>query len=150
MKTLGNLSVPLGANKKSKRLGRGPGSGQGKTAGKGHKGQKARKGSGPRRGFEGGQTPLYKRIPKHGFTNARTKVEYSIVNLMDLNNFAEGATVDREALLAAGIIRKSRLPVKILGEGRFEAKSLVVKAAKFSKSAKEAITKLGGSTEEVS
>jgi large subunit ribosomal protein L15 len=150
MKTLGNLSPASGSRSNTKRLGRGIGSGTGKTAGKGHKGQKARKGRGPARGFEGGQTPLHKRLPKHGFTNARTKVEYSLVNLEDLNNFADGATIDRETLLAAGIIRKSRLPLKVLGAGHFERKNLVVKATKFSKSAKETISKLGGSVEEIS
>src|SRR5689334_8622600 len=112
MKNLGNLSPAKGSNKNTKRLGRGSASGQGKTAGKGHKGQKARKGGGPRPGFEGGQTPLYRRLPKFGFSNASNKKEYHLVGLADLNQFADGAVVDAAALLEAGLVKNLRQPVK--------------------------------------
>ena len=134
-----------GARKATKRLGRGQGSGQGKTAGKGHKGQNARSGGGVAIGFEGGQTPIYKRIPKRGFTN-RNRVEYAVVNLETLNRFEDGANVTPEILKEAGIVRKMLDGVKILGNGTLE-KKLTVTCHKISKSAKEAIEKAGGTVE---
>ena len=134
-----------GARKDTKRLGRGQGSGQGKTAGKGHKGQNARSGGGVAIGFEGGQTPLYKRIPKRGFTNF-TRKEYAIVNIEQLNKFEDGAIVSIETLKAAGLIKKSLDGLKVLGNGTLE-KKLTVKCSKVSESAKEAIEKAGGSVE---
>ncbi len=128
-----------------KRVGRGHGSGNGKTAGKGHKGQNARSGGGVRIGFEGGQMPLARRIPKRGFNNIFAKT-YAIVNVSDLNKFEAGAEVDVNALLEAGIIRKACDGVKVLGNGELE-KSLTVKAAAFSASAKEKIEKAGGKAE---
>ena len=136
-----------GAKTAAKRLGRGIGSGLGKTSGKGHKGQKARSGGGVRPGFEGGQMPLVRRIPKRGFNNRFRKV-YSIVNLSALEDkFENGAVVDAEALIVSGILSKIEdAGVKILGNGEL-TKSLTVKATKFSASAKEAIEKAGGSVE---
>lgn len=136
-----------GAKTAAKRLGRGIGSGLGKTSGKGHKGQKARSGGGVRPGFEGGQMPLVRRIPKRGFNNRFRKV-YSIVNLSALEDkFENGAVVDAEALIVSGILSKIEdAGVKILGNGEL-TKSLIVKANKFSASAKEAIEKAGGSVE---
>ena len=136
-----------GAKTAAKRLGRGIGSGLGKTSGKGHKGQKARSGGGVRPGFEGGQMPLVRRIPKLGFNNRFRKV-YSIVNLSALEDkFENGAVVDAEALIVSGILSKIEdAGVKILGNGEL-TKSLTVKANKFSASAKEAIEKAGGSVE---
>ena len=136
-----------GAKIAAKRLGRGIGSGLGKTSGKGHKGQKARSGGGVRPGFEGGQMPLVRRIPKRGFNNRFRKV-YSIVNLSALEDkFENGAVVDAEALIVSGILSKIEdAGVKILGNGEL-TKSLTVKANKFSASAKEAIEKAGGSVE---
>ena len=134
-----------GARKATKRLGRGQGSGQGKTAGKGHKGQNARSGGGVAIGFEGGQTPIYKRIPKRGFTNF-TRKEYAVVNLETLNRFEDGVKVTPELLKEAGIVRKMLDGVKILGNGTLE-KKLTVTCHKISKSAKEAIEKAGGTVE---
>ena len=134
-----------GARFTSKRIGRGLGSGTGKTAGKGNKGQNARSGGGVAIGFEGGQTPLFKRIPKRGFTNF-TRKEFAVVNLDDLNRFNDGDTVDFEALKNAGVLKKELDGVKILGNGTVE-KKLTVKAAKFSKAAAEAIEKAGGKVE---
>ena len=136
-----------GAKTAAKRLGRGIGSGLGKTSGKRHKGQKARSGGGVRPGFEGGQMPLVRRIPKRGFNNRFRKV-YSIVNLSALEDkFENGAVVDAEALIVSGILSKIEdAGVKILGNGEL-TKSLTVKANKFSASAKEAIEKAGGSVE---
>ena len=136
-----------GAKTAAKRVGRGIGSGLGKTSGKGHKGQKARSGGGVRPGFEGGQMPLVRRIPKRGFNNRFRKV-YSIVNLSALEDkFENGAVVDAEALIVSGILSKIEdAGVKILGNGEL-TKSLTVKANKFSASAKEAIEKAGGSVE---
>ena len=136
-----------GAKTAAKRLGRGIGSGLGKTSGKGHKGQKARSGGGVRPGFEGGQMPVVRRIPKRGFNNRFRKV-YSIVNLSALEDkFENGAVVDAEALIVSGILSKIEdAGVKILGNGEL-TKSLTVKANKFSASAKEAIEKAGGSVE---
>lgn len=126
------------------RRGRGESSGNGKTAGKGHKGQKARSGA-PRLGFEGGQMPLFRRLPKRGFTNRNSKV-YSIINLSDLERFESGAEVTPEILLAAGIIKKLNDGVKILGNGEVK-NPLKVKAHKVSASAKEAIEAVGGTVE---
>ena len=139
------LAPAYGATTTSKRVGRGIGSGLGKTAGKGHKGQKARTGGSIRRGFEGGQTPLYKRIPKRGFTNY-TRKEYAIVNVASLNVFEDGATVDFETLKAAGLLKKQLDGVKVLGCGEL-TKKLTVKANKFSATAKESIEKAGGIVE---
>lgn len=130
-----------------KRVGRGPGSGLGKTAGRGQKGQKARSGGGVRLGFEGGQTPLARRLPKRGFTNFNKK-EYAIVNVNDLNRFDDDTEVTPALLKEVRLVRKELNGVKILGEGTLE-KKLDVKAAKFSKSAREAIEKAGGTATEV-
>ena len=133
------------SNKASKRIGRGHGSGQGKTAGKGHKGQKARSGGGVRIGFEGGQMPLARRIPKRGFNNIFA-VQYATVNVSDLNKFTAGTVVDTELLVASGLIKKVYDGVKILGDGELNT-ALTVKAAKFTKSAAEKIEKAGGKAE---
>lgn len=146
MKNLGNLSPAKGSNKSIKRIGRGIGSGLGKTSGKGHKGQKARKGGGIAPGFEGGQTPLYRRLPKRGFTNI-FRVEYTTVDLGDLNRFDNDATVTIDTLKEVGLIKSTRTKIKILGNGSLD-KKLSVKVQKATKSAKEAITKAGGSFEE--
>ena len=142
---LHELSPAEGAAKKSFRKGRGPASGNGKTAGKGHKGQNARSGGGVRPGFEGGQIPLYRKLPKRGFTNHFAK-KYAIVNVGDLNRFEDGAVVDAQALLAARIIRDVQDGVKVLGNGEI-TKKVTVKAAVFSATAKEKIEAAGGTTE---
>ena len=142
---LENLQYTEGSRFVSKRIGRGQGSGNGKTAGKGHKGQNARSGGGVALGFEGGQTPLYKRIPKRGFTNY-TRKEYAIVNVASLNVFEDGATVDFETLKAAGLLKKQLDGVKVLGCVEL-TKKLTVKANKFSATAKESIEKAGGIVE---
>ena len=144
---LNELSPALGSAKASYRKGRGPGSGNGKTAGKGHKGQNARSGGGVRPGFEGGQLPLYRKLPKRGFKN-RFAVNYAIVNVADLNKFDNGAVVDMDALVAARIVRKPLDGLKVLGNGEL-TKKLTVKAAVFSATAKEKITAAGGQAEEV-
>ena len=139
------LKPSEGSTKSRKRLGRGHGSGLGKTSGRGHKGQKARSGGGVRIGFEGGQMPIYRRLPKRGFTNIFAK-EYVEVKVSDLNKFDNGTTVDAEALKAAGIIKKTCDGIKVLGNGSLE-KKLTVKAAKFTGSAKEKIEAAGGKVE---
>ena len=139
---LHELSPAPGSTKEVKRIGRGHGSGNGKTA---HKGQNARSGGGVRIGFEGGQMPLTRRIPKRGFNNIFAK-EYAIVNVSDLNKFTEGTVVDAELLKAAGLIKKACDGVKVLGDGELTTK-LTVKAAKFTKSAVEKIEKAGGKAE---
>lgn len=144
---LHELSPAPGSVRESKRIGRGHGSGQGKTAGKGHKGQKARAGRGMRPGFEGGQMPLQRRVPKRGFNNIFA-TRYAIVNLAALNKFENGAVVDTEALKAAGLVKNSYDGVKILGNGALE-KNLTVKAAAFSESAKSKIEAAGGKAEVV-
>ncbi len=146
---LGNLSPAEGAVTTRKRLGRGIGSGLGKTSGKGHKGQWARSGGGVRPGFEGGQMPLIRRVPKRGFNNHFRKV-YSIVNLSVLENFDANSVVDMEALNAKGLIKvlKNSVGLKVLGNGAL-TKALTVKAAAFSASAKEAIEKAGGTVEQI-
>ncbi len=139
------LAPAYGATTTSRRVGRGVGSGLGKTAGKGHKGQKARTGGSIRRGFEGGQTPLYRRLPKRGFKNHFAK-EYAVVNLSDLEMFDNGTTVNAELLMSEGIIKKELDGVKVLGNGTL-TKKLTVVAAKFSKTAEEKIQAVGGKTE---
>ncbi len=143
---LHELTKNEGATSSRKRVGRGPGSGLGKTSGKGHKGQNARTGGGVRPGFEGGQTPLFRRLPKRGFSNAMFKVEYAVINLGDLNKFEDGAVVTPELLKAMGIMKKQLSGVKVLGNGNIE-KKLTVKAHKFSKSAVEKIEAIGGKVE---
>lgn len=133
------------SNKAVKRIGRGHGSGNGKTAGKGHKGQNARSGGGVRIGFEGGQMPLTRRIPKRGFNNIFA-AKYAIVNVSDLNNFKDGTVVDTELLIASGLVKKAYDGVKVLGNGELTA-NITVKAAKFSQSAIEKIEKAGGKAE---
>ena len=144
---LNQLSPAEGSAKAAWRKGRGAGSGNGKTAGKGHKGQNARSGGGVRPGFEGGQLPLYRKLPKRGFKN-RFATNYAIVNVSDLNVFENGAVVDVEALLEKRIIRKTLDGLKVLGNGDL-TKNLTVKAAAFSATAKEKITAAGGQAEEV-
>ena len=144
---LHELSPAAGSAVKSFRKGRGAGSGNGKTAGKGHKGQNARSGGGVKPGFEGGQLPLYRRLPKRGFNNKFATV-YTTVNVEVLNKFEDGAVVDMAALLAAGIIRKANDGLKILGRGEV-SKKLTVRANVFSASAKEKIEAVGGTAEEV-
>ena len=139
------LSPAPGSNQAPYRKGRGAGSGNGKTAGKGHKGQKARSGGGVRPGFEGGQMPLQRRIPKRGFVNIFA-TRYAAVNLSALDKFEAGAVVDAAALKEAGIIKKELDGVKILGQGDL-TKALTVKAAKFSESAKQKIEAAGGQAE---
>lgn len=142
---LNDLSPAAGSTQVAKRKGRGPGTGNGKTGGRGHKGQKARSGGGVRIGFEGGQMPLARRIPKRGFNNIFAKPMES-VNVSKLNKFDDGAVVDAESLLNAGILSKCRYGVKILGNGEI-TKKLTVKASAFSESAKEKIEAAGGKAE---
>jgi large subunit ribosomal protein L15 len=142
---LHELSPAPGSVKDVKRIGRGHGSGNGKTAGKGHKGQKARAGRGIRAGFEGGQMPLHRRIPKRGFNNIFA-TPYVAINVAALNRFEDGAVVNTEALLNAGIINKAPYGVKILGNGKIE-KKLTVQVAAFSESAKAKIEAAGGKAE---
>ncbi len=145
---LHELSPAEGSVKENYRKGRGAGSGNGKTAGKGHKGQNARSGGGVRPGFEGGQLPLYRKLPKRGFNNYRFAKKYAIINVQSLNKFNDGEVVDSAALLSAGIIHNVFDGVKVLGEGDI-AKKLTVKAAIFSANAKEKIEAAGGKTEVV-
>ena len=145
---LHELSPAEGSVKEGFRKGRGAGSGNGKTAGKGHKGQNARSGGGVRPGFEGGQLPLYRKLPKRGFNNFRFAKKYAVVNVLSLNKFEDGTVVDCAALLKAGIINSVFDGVKVLGEGEL-TKKLTVKAAVFSASAKEKIEAVGGKTEVV-
>ena len=142
---LHELAPAAGSTTAAKRLGRGVGSGLGKTSGKGHKGAKARSGGGKRPGFEGGQMPLYRRVPKKGFTNI-FRVEYAEVNVGQLEVFTEGTVVNAELLKAAGIIKKTLDGVKILGNGEL-TKKLTVEAAKFTESAKQKIEAVGGKAE---
>lgn len=145
---LNELRPAEGSKKEAFRVGRGHGSGNGKTAGRGHKGQKARSGGGVRPGFEGGQMPLYRRLPKRGFTNIFAKV-YTEINVSDLNRFENGAEVTAEALKTAGIIKKVNDGIVVLGRGDLTAQNLTVKAARFSKSAAEKIAGAGGKAEVV-
>ena len=142
---LHELSPAAGSVRDVKHIGRGHGSGNGKTAGKGHKGQKARAGRGIRAGFEGGQMPLHRRIPKRGFNNIFA-TPYTTINVAILNRFEDGAVVNTEALLNAGIIKKAPYGVKILGNGKIE-KNLTVQVAAFSESAKAKIEAAGGKAE---
>lgn len=142
---LNELSPAAGSTHVAKRKGRGPATGNGKTAGRGHKGQKARSGGGVRVGFEGGQMPLARRIPKRGFHNIFAK-PLEAVNVSALNTFKNGAIVDAQALLDAGILSQCRYGVKILGNGELSRK-ITVKASAFSESAKEKIEKAGGKAE---
>ena len=142
---LHELAPAYGSTKEAKRIGRGHGSGNGKTAGKGHKGQKARAGHGMRPGFEGGQMPLQRRIPKRGFNNIFAE-EWIAINVSALNVFEDGAVVDAAALADNGIIKTAKLPVKVLGNGKLE-KKLEVKLNAYSASAAEKITAAGGKAE---
>ena len=135
-----------GATFTRKRVGRGPGSGLGKTSGKGHKGQNARSGGGVRPGFEGGQLPLFRRLPKRGFSNAKFKTEYAVINLSDLNKFENDAVITPELLKEMGLVKNQLSGIKVLGNGTLE-KKVIVKAHKFSSVAKEEIEKLGGKAE---
>ncbi len=142
---LHELSKPIGSTKNTKRRGRGTATGQGKTGGRGMNGQKSRSGGGVRLGFEGGQMPLYRRIPKRGFTNIFRK-EWSIMNVSDLNCFEDGTEITPELLAKEGKVKQVKAGVKILGEGNLE-KKLTVKANKFSKTAIEKIEAAGGKAE---
>ena len=139
------LKKPEGSTKAPKRIGRGQGTGQGTTAGRGMNGQNSRSGGGVRLGFEGGQMPLYRRLPKRGFNNKWAK-EYAEINVQDLNRFENDAVVDLAALVEAGLVKQVKDGVKVLGNGELD-KKLTVKAEKFSKSAAEKIEKAGGKAE---
>ncbi len=145
MLNLSNLSPQPGSRKNRKRVGRGPGSGHGKTAGRGHKGYKSRSGSSVPPGFEGGQMPLHRRLPKRGFTNIFRK-EYAIVNVGDLNRFEAGSTVDRDALVASGLVKKNAAAVKLLANGELD-RALTVKVDKVSGSARSKVESAGGKVE---
>lgn len=142
---LHELKPAEGSRQVRNRVGRGTSSGNGKTAGRGQKGQKARSGDGVRLGFEGGQTPLFRRLPKRGFTNVNRK-DYAVINLDVLNRFEDGAEVTPVALVEAGIVKNEKSGIKVLANGEL-TKKLTVKAAKFSKAAEEAIVAAGGSIE---
>ena len=142
---LHELKPAEGSRQVRNRVGRGTSSGNGKTAGRGQKGQKARSGGGARLGFEGGQTPLFRRLPKRGFTNVNRK-DYAVINLDVLNRFEDGAEVTPVALVEAGIVKNEKAGIKVLANGELN-KKLTVKAAKFSKAAQEAIEAAGGSIE---
>ena len=142
---LHELKAPVGATKAPKRKGRGTATGQGKTAGRGMNGQKSRSGGGVRPGFEGGQMPLYRRIPKRGFTNI-WRTEYTVLNVEDLNRFEEGTVVTPELIKEAGMAKQVKDGIKILGNGNIE-KNLTVQAHKFSKTAVEKIEAAGGKAE---
>lgn len=144
---LSDLKPAIGSRKSNKRIGRGTGSGLGKTSGKGHKGQNARSGGGVKAGFEGGQMPLQRRLPKRGFTPLQKK-EYALVNLGQLECFENNSVVDSESLVQAGLVGKTKDGVKILGDGEL-TKALTVKADKFSKSAQQKIEAAGGKAEVV-
>jgi len=148
MKDLSNLSPAEGSHRPVKRLGRGIGSGTGKTAARGHGGQKSRKSGGIAAGFEGGQTPLYRRIPKRGFTNASFRAHFNVLNLSDLNRFEDGFTVNQASLNEAGLLRTPKNKVKILANGTLE-KKLTVEVHKLSGAAKAAIEKAGGTVKEL-
>ena len=143
---LHELQPAAGSKKTRTRVGRGLGSGLGKTSGRGQKGQNSRSGGGVRSGFEGGQMPLYRRLPKRGFNNVFAK-QYAEVNVEQLNRFEDGATVDQVALIEAGILKNVRDGIRILGNGTLETKNLTVIANGFTKSAEEKITAAGGKVE---
>ena len=143
---LHELSKVEGSTHRRKVVGRGPGSGHGKTSGRGEKGQKARSGGGVHIWFEGGQTPLYKRLPRRGFSNARFATKYAVVNVSDLNRFKDGEVVTPELLIESGLVKKELNGIKILGKGTLE-KKLTVKANRFTNSAIAKIEELGGTTE---
>lgn len=143
---LNNIHPADGATTVSKRVGRGIGSGNGKTSGKGHKGQNARSGGGVRLGFEGGQLPLFRRLPKRGFTNAKFKTVYATINLSDLEKFENNAVITPELLHEMGLIKNQLDGIKVLGNGNL-TKKLVVKANKFSNAATSKIEELGGKAE---
>jgi large subunit ribosomal protein L15 len=143
---LHELTYAKGARHTRKRIGRGTGSGQGETAGRGENGQNSRSGGGVRLGFEGGQNPLYRRLPKRGFSNAPFKKEYAIINVEQLNKFNDGDVISNEVLIESGLVAKEKDGIKILGNGTLD-KKLTVKANKFSKGAIEAIENKGGSIE---
>ncbi|UTR16733.1 50S ribosomal protein L15 [Salipaludibacillus sp. LMS25] len=142
---LHELQPSVGSRKERKRKGRGVGTGNGKTAGKGHKGQNARSGGGVRPGFEGGQMPIFRRLPKRGFKNPN-RTEYAIVNLETLNRFDEGTEVTPALLIETGVVKNEKDGIKVLGNGTLDRK-LTVKAHKFSGSSKEAIEAAGGTIE---
>jgi large subunit ribosomal protein L15 len=143
---LNKLAPPSGAKKPKKRVGRGPGSGHGKTASRGHKGAQSRSGFRFKRGFEGGQMPLHRRVPKRGFTNP-FRIEYAVVNLDTLAEvFDAGSAVTPELLRERGIVRDARAPIKVLGRGEI-SKQLTIKAHKFSETAVQKIAAAGGATE---
>src|SRR5205809_2362160 len=144
---LNKLKPKKGARHAKKRVGRGPGSGHGKTAGRGEKGQKSRTGFSRMLGFEGGQMPLHRRLPKRGFTNIFKK-DFAVVNVSDLERFENGATVDEGALRKAGLVKGQNAGIKILGDGKL-TKKLTVHATKFSASAKKHIEEAGGSCQEI-
>ena len=143
---LHELSKVEGSTHRRKVVGRGPGSGHGKTSGRGEKGQKARSGGGVHIWFEGGQTPLFKRLPRRGFSNARFATKYAVVNVSDLNRFKDGEVVTPELLIESGLVKKELNGIKILGNGKLE-KKLTVKANRFTNSAITKIEELGGTTE---
>lgn len=143
---LHELNSIEGSTHRRKVVGRGPGSGHGKTSGRGEKGQKARSGGGVHAWFEGGQTPLYKRLPRRGFSNARFAVKYATLNVSDLNRFKDGDVVTPELLKESGLIKKELCGIKVLGNGKLE-KKLTVKANVFTSSAITKIEELGGTTE---
>ena len=143
---LNELKYNEGSKKDIKRLGRGSSSGTGKTSGRGENGQKKRSGGGVRVGFEGGQLPLYRRLPKRGFSNAMFKKTYSVINVADLDKFEDGTEVTPELLVEMGIIKKVLSGIKVLGNGKL-TKKLTVKANKFSETAKEKIENVGGTIE---
>lgn len=139
-----------GSTHKRKRIGRGPGSGHGKTAGRGHNGQWSRSGSHSKRGFEGGQMPLHRRVPKRGFSNAPFRREFTIINVSDLSRFDKGLKIGPEELIAAGIIKKvAKYGLRVLGDGKID-RPLTVTAHYFTESAREKITKAGGACEVIS
>ena len=144
---LSNLKPKKGARHAKKRVGRGPGSGHGKTSSRGEKGQKSRSGYSRQIGFEGGQMPLHRRLPKRGFTNIFKK-DYAVVNLADLERFDNGATVDEAALRQAGLVKGQNDGIKVLGNGKL-SKKLTVAATKFSATAKSAIEAAGGTVQEI-
>ena len=143
---LHELKPNEGSVQTRKRVGRGPGSGLGKTSGKGHKGQNARSGGGVRPGFEGGQLPLFRRLPKRGFNNYEFRTEYAIVNVGDLNDFKDGSVIELSNLKESGLVKKKKDGIKILGNGEL-TKKLTVKANKFSSTARVKIENAGGKIE---